>query len=304
MSRPCWSFFLHPRKCPIPPGQPVSNSFLLRSFEAAEGGGDVCHKHPDTWKNNWFLRHDNTPMHTSLVQQFLTSRNSDSPSHSPDFTPWDYFLFPKMKLWLKGCRLESQNRKRLLTHIWEIPDAWNQGKHTGIAAHMPKGTTSKEMVETGSYGKKFFLWSNSWKCCAATLFIQWFFEKKVKLLVLRNQLSVVAKNGFSGSTAVPPYPLIQYLQFQLSMVYCGSPPNLKVIETDILQSCQARTGHNMVKPSRSNAPSTLLNFLWPHTHISPQNFTTILLLAFSLLPLIVMLSQCLCSESPHLFINS
>jgi hypothetical protein len=26
---------------------------------------------------------------------------------------------------------------------------------------MPKGTTSKETVETRSYGKKLFLWSNS-----------------------------------------------------------------------------------------------------------------------------------------------
>jgi hypothetical protein len=32
-------------------------------------------KRPDKWKkNNWFLHHDNTPAHTSLVRQFLTSK--------------------------------------------------------------------------------------------------------------------------------------------------------------------------------------------------------------------------------------
>jgi hypothetical protein len=63
-------------------------------------------KCPDKWKkNNWFLYHDNAPTHTSLiVQQFLTSRNITVIPHSPyspDLAPCDFFLFPKMKLWLK-----------------------------------------------------------------------------------------------------------------------------------------------------------------------------------------------------------
>jgi hypothetical protein len=40
-------------------------------------------------------------------------------------------------------------------------DAGSHGKHTGIAVHMPKQTTSKETVETRSYSNKLFLWSNS-----------------------------------------------------------------------------------------------------------------------------------------------
>jgi hypothetical protein len=39
-------------------------------------------------------------------------------------------------------------------------DAWNHGKNAGIAVSMPKGTTSKETVETRSYDKQF-LWANS-----------------------------------------------------------------------------------------------------------------------------------------------
>jgi hypothetical protein len=49
------------------------------------------------------------PAHTSLVvQQFLTSKNIIViPPHSPDLAPCDFFLFPKMKLWLKGRRLDT-----------------------------------------------------------------------------------------------------------------------------------------------------------------------------------------------------
>jgi hypothetical protein len=71
----------------------------------------------------------------------------------PDLTPWDYFLFPKMKLQMKGCRFDMEIRRRLSTHFRTSRNAWN-GKHTGIAVYMPRGTTSKETVETGSYGKK------------------------------------------------------------------------------------------------------------------------------------------------------
>jgi hypothetical protein len=70
----------------------------------------IQHKRPDKWKkNNWFLHRDNAPAHTSLVQQFLTSKNITVIPHlpySPDLTPCDFFLFPKMKLRLKGRRFD------------------------------------------------------------------------------------------------------------------------------------------------------------------------------------------------------
>jgi len=70
----------------------------------------IRHKRPDKWKkNNWFLQHDNAPARTSLVvRQFLTSKNITVILHphpySPDLAPCDFFLFPKMKLRLKGRR--------------------------------------------------------------------------------------------------------------------------------------------------------------------------------------------------------
>ena len=74
-----------------------------------------------------------------------------------------FFLFPKMKLRLKGIvltrmRRSKHNRKRslILSRLRTSSDAWNHGKHAGTAVYMPKGTTSKETVETRSYGKKVF----------------------------------------------------------------------------------------------------------------------------------------------------
>lgn len=52
----------------------------------------------------WILHHDNAPSHTSAVREFLAQRNIPTlrhPSYSPDFTPCDFFLFPKIKTYLK-----------------------------------------------------------------------------------------------------------------------------------------------------------------------------------------------------------
>ena len=84
--------------------------------------------------------------------------------HSPDLAPCDFFLFSKMKLRLKGRRFDTteeihaETQEVIDTHLRTSKDAWNHGKHVAITVYMP---TSKETVETRSYGKKLFLWSNS-----------------------------------------------------------------------------------------------------------------------------------------------
>jgi hypothetical protein len=55
----------------------------------------------------FFLLHDNAPGHKAAsVCHFLPKNyyNPLSPSYSPDFTPPDYFLFPKLKMQLKGLQ--------------------------------------------------------------------------------------------------------------------------------------------------------------------------------------------------------
>jgi transposase len=64
------------------------------------------------WKNrDWLLHHDNSPAHISLVmREFLTKNNVTTvphPTYSPDLAPSDFYMFPKMKLRLKGRRFVS-----------------------------------------------------------------------------------------------------------------------------------------------------------------------------------------------------
>ena len=52
--------------------------------------------------DNWMLHHDNAPCHTAIsVIKFLAV--VPQPPYSPDLSPCDFFLFPKLKFHLKGC---------------------------------------------------------------------------------------------------------------------------------------------------------------------------------------------------------
>jgi len=69
-------------------------------------------KRPEMWKNVELLLHrDNAPAHTSLVvREFLTKNNMTTVPHpacSPGLAPCDFYVFPKMKLRLKGRRFVS-----------------------------------------------------------------------------------------------------------------------------------------------------------------------------------------------------
>jgi hypothetical protein len=79
-----------------------------------------------------------------------------SPSASFSYFPiWNYGWKDVV---LTRLRRSTQKSKRLSTqlHLRTSKDVWNHGKHAGIAVYLPKGTTSKETVETRSYGKKLF----------------------------------------------------------------------------------------------------------------------------------------------------
>ncbi|UYV73903.1 hypothetical protein LAZ67_11001358 [Cordylochernes scorpioides] len=57
-------------------------------------------------ENSWGLLHDNAPSHSSLiVRRFLAKNNVcvlNHPPYSPDLASYDFYLFPKIKLKLKG----------------------------------------------------------------------------------------------------------------------------------------------------------------------------------------------------------
>lgn len=56
--------------------------------------------------DDWVLHHDNAAAHTALsIRVFLAKKNIPvlpHPPYSPDLAPCDFYLFPKLKLKLKG----------------------------------------------------------------------------------------------------------------------------------------------------------------------------------------------------------
>jgi len=90
---------------------------------------DIQRKRPELWRaGNWLLHDDSAPSHQALVTcEFLAHNSIITLLHlpySPDLAPCNFFLFPKMKLQLKGRRFdrpeeiqrESQN---VLGTLWE-----------------------------------------------------------------------------------------------------------------------------------------------------------------------------------------
>jgi transposase len=94
----------------VPAGQTVNGKFYFDVLRRLRE--NIRRKRPDKWRNNsWVLHHDNAPAHASLVvRQFVASTNTKvipHPPYSPDLAHCDFFIFPKMKLKLKGRRFDS-----------------------------------------------------------------------------------------------------------------------------------------------------------------------------------------------------
>ena len=73
---------------------------------------DIWRKRPELWRaGKWLLHDDNAPSHQALVTHEFLAHNSfitlPHPPYSPDLAPCDFFLFPKMKLQLKGCHFDT-----------------------------------------------------------------------------------------------------------------------------------------------------------------------------------------------------
>jgi transposase len=93
-----------------PPGQTINKTYyvdVLKRFRNA-----MRRKRPALWRSgNWLLHQDNAPAHTSqLVQCFLAKHGIaqvPQPPYSPDLAPCDFFLFPQLKVALKGKRFED-----------------------------------------------------------------------------------------------------------------------------------------------------------------------------------------------------
>jgi hypothetical protein len=98
------------------------------------------------WKNgDWLLHHDNAPEHALLVvREFLTKNNMTTvphPAYLHDMVPCDFYVFPKLKLRLKGRRFLSTE---------EIQAEPQQVLNTLMPA---------------LFNECFQKWQNHWDCC-------------------------------------------------------------------------------------------------------------------------------------------
>ena len=72
----------------------------------------VREKRRELWETrSWLLDHDNAPAHNALgIREFPPKNNIavlEQPPYSPDLTPCDFFLFPKLKKVIKGTRFQD-----------------------------------------------------------------------------------------------------------------------------------------------------------------------------------------------------
>ena len=69
-------------------------------------------KRPALFKSGqWHFHQNNAPVHNSiLVTDYLTKmgiKTVPQPPYCPDLAPYDFWLFPKLKEKLRGCRYET-----------------------------------------------------------------------------------------------------------------------------------------------------------------------------------------------------
>ena len=105
-SSQCWFVY----KEFVPPGQTVNAAFYVEVLKCLRE--NVRRKRPDQWRNNtWLLHHDNALAHAALLtSRFLTDNNITVVSHppySPDLSPSNFFLLPKLKMKLKERRFQT-----------------------------------------------------------------------------------------------------------------------------------------------------------------------------------------------------
>ena len=110
----------------LPQGRTVNKEYYLEVMQCLREA--VRKKRPDAWwENQWMLQHYNMPSHSLfLVRDFLAKHATTvlpQPLYSPNLTPADFFLFPKLKSTLKGRRFESIEpiKTNLLAHLRSIP---------------------------------------------------------------------------------------------------------------------------------------------------------------------------------------
>ena len=127
----------------VPPGQTVNAAFYVKVLKRLRE--NVWRKRPNQWRNNtWLLHHDYAPAHAALLTwRFLTDNNMTvvpHPPYSPDHAPRDFFLFPKLKMNLKGRRFQTEKIQAVAGRPEHTTRKWLPGMLQKLAA--PLGSMS------------------------------------------------------------------------------------------------------------------------------------------------------------------
>jgi len=128
----------------VPTDQTVSSGFYCEVLRRLHE--NVRRHRPQLWREQTLLLHHvNASSHTSVLTHQFLAKNKISviphPPYSPDLAPCDFFLFPKLKLKLKGRRLDT---------IEEIQAEWQRVLDT---------LTEKDFQEA------FQKWRRRWDRC-------------------------------------------------------------------------------------------------------------------------------------------
>ena len=131
----------------LPEGETVNKEYYLGVMKRLRES--IRRKRPDLWEHNsWMLHHDNAPSHTAIIVKEFLAKNStkvlDQAPYSPDMAPSDFFLFPKLKLPLRGKRFES------------------------IEAIKENSLNELKAIPQIAYEKCMEDWVKRWRCCIAS----------------------------------------------------------------------------------------------------------------------------------------
>ena len=107
----------------VPPGQTVNQTFYWEVLERLEKR--VARVWPGI-AHTWMVHHDNAPCHTAVsVNEFLAEKSIPvvhQPPYSPDLSPWDFFLFLRLKNHLKGHHFGTlDNIQKSVNELKVIP---------------------------------------------------------------------------------------------------------------------------------------------------------------------------------------
>jgi len=143
-----------PRSGYLPPGQTVNKEYYLSVLKRLRDA--VRRKRPEMWADNsWILHDDNAPSHRArIVLNYLTKHQVNTieqAPYSPDMAPCDFFLFPKLKLPLRGKRFQSieEIKENATRELKAIPSsayqAWRTGSSVGTCVLLQMDHILKEI---------------------------------------------------------------------------------------------------------------------------------------------------------------